>query len=189
MTALIIIGIIVLLVAVLLILPVNLVIEYKTGSRLFYDIDFLFLNLKSNDKQKKNKKLKIGKSAEPKKTDIIAALKTIVSCFEDIKAILKHLKINELCLNCICGGDAAHAAIKYGSVCALAYPFAAFIKENSKNKKSPDISVSADFDSASDFIEFKTKLHASLIFALIAYINIKPVYDKACERKNKDERE
>jgi len=64
-----------------------------------------------------------------------------------VKWLLKRVKLKKLRILAVCGGgDAAESAMEYGTVCAVLYPLAGFIRGNTNaREKDIDVRVGCDF--------------------------------------------
>ena len=155
MTALIIIGAILFVIALILFLPVHITACVKDDAKVFLRILFIKIKLfPMKEKPEKKEKKKSGKAAEKKKSEkkeekkeqekrnipeLIHSVAEVLSVF--LKQFSKHVKIRVLWYKIIIGtGDAAKTALLYGAAeQATAYLFAvlgeninfAFSKKNS----------------------------------------------------------
>jgi hypothetical protein len=175
MTALIIIGAVVLLIAVFLSLPLVFVIDYEKEAEI--KMRLLFFNLFEEKEPKKQKRRKRAKKklvkykkakiahvqrsssditpAVPKKEksitkDIpdldIKMLKMLIgSMSHPIKRLIKKIKITELYIDSVVGGeDAAKAALSFGVQNAAIYSAVAWL-DSISNVKTERINIQADF--------------------------------------------
>ena len=64
-----------------------------------------------------------------------------------VKWLLKRVKLEKLRILAVCGGgDAAESAMEYGTVCAVLYPLAGFIRGSTNaREKDIDVRVGCDF--------------------------------------------
>lgn len=69
------------------------------------------------------------------------------------------------------GADAAEVAVNYGILCAFVYPFATFVKESTKSKKSKfSVDLSCNFEEKEPSYEFYLEVKLKIIYALIIFI-------------------
>lgn len=169
MTALLIIGIVLLslglIVLILLFCPVRADVFSDSEDILTYDIKYLFFDLASQEKSGGEAQENDENAKE--KTPLGETVKTLISALKSLGALLPHIRIDKFKVNWVCAGsDAAETAIRYGTVCAVIYPLAAFLKEKTHYKKNPDISVTADFEAQNGNYSIYLKLRAPLVFAI-----------------------
>ena len=180
MTALIIIGAILFVIALILFLPVHITACVKDDAKVFLRILFVKIKLFPAAKKKQKKKAKEKKQKQEKKEDkpqkkkkekrdipeLIHSVADVLSVF--IRQFSKHVKIRVLRYKIIIGtGDAAKTALLYGAVeQATAYLFAvlgeninfAFSKKNSL--------VWADFTSEKTVADVKIDVSINVFGAL-----------------------
>lgn len=193
MTAVYIIGGILLFLLVLLFIPVSVELAYC--DRFIIKVRYGGIKVFDSDKPKKEKvpkgktknKTAEKKSGEkPEKQSFISRIFKekgkiggIKFCFEVIKSALSkiiwvigRIKIRKLILSItVSSDDAANTAVAYGAVCAAVFPVIAVIKENTKIGVEK-INVSTDFDKISPEIEAAVSLKTRLIYAVIAAVSM-----------------
>ncbi len=173
MIALIIIGAIILLLAILLFLPVKIDLAYDKHFvlKIKYSGITVFNNQKK-PKQKKTRKKPAKQTAEKKnkatkkKDNFIVSTykqkgllgtidyfsKILALVFKKLWWLVKRFKFRKFKLNLtVATNDAANTAIKYGKVCAACYPTLSLL-QTFADFKAKEINISADFDKKeSDF--------------------------------------
>ena len=210
MIFLIILGIILLIIAALLFMPVNIGISFKDDFHVkvkFFGIKlFDTLSDKGEKKIEKEKKkeeenkssgetVKKAKSIFSKlkeKYGFSMAIKELLSffmkCFTHIKGLLRHIKIKKIRLNItVATSDAAKTAIEYGVVCTAVYPTLAFI-DTIPNIGFKEINVKSDFKSEEGGIDFSFDAKLQVFFALICAFKIYKEYKNFIIRIEDNER-
>ncbi len=159
MTVLYIILGIIAFIVLLLLIPLNIYLEYDDEVRL--KIGYLFLKFtilpQQPEKPKKGKKKKAPekktevkkKEPEPKKKNpileyadkhgldgLLELVKVIAKIVVDVlKRTAKHLIIKKLVIRAVIAGeDSADTALKYGYACSVIYPALAMIEQNTRLK-------------------------------------------------------
>lgn len=170
---------ILLLLAFLLIMPINLKASYKTTG--LVSIRYLFFKIQlypKKDKKAKKAKAKAQKEAakeasgEKPKEKLSVKIREIsdgISLIADAaKRLLKHIKIKRFYLNINIGSpDAAVTAIEYGAVSAALYPVCGFIFSQCKvDKKHFNANINARYDLEESSAEIKTDISVTLISAI-----------------------
>lgn len=183
MIALVIIGIIIFLVALLLILPLTVDLRYDNDFAL--KIKYVGITIFNNGKKAKPKKVKKSKkNAKPskKKDNFIVStykqkgLMGTVSYFSEILKLilkkslwlLKRLKFRKFNVDLtVASGDAATTAINYGRVCAATYPVLALLEANA-NFNSKSVNINANFDKTKWEFNASIIIKAKLVFWIAA---------------------
>lgn len=164
MTLKIILGIL-LFIALLLLIPIRIEIDFTSDKGYIY-LKYLFFKYKVLPKpeKKKKKKKKVSKKEEKKKepkkgisikeiikkqglSGFIDIVKEVAKlAVGELKVLFNHMVISNLYVNIkVVGSDAAKAAMNYGYCCTAVYPALAIIIENTKCKKNTII-IKPDFD-------------------------------------------
>ena len=200
MTALIIILSILAVIAILLLLSVNLYIDYSADKTTVW-VKYLFFKIpvypREKKKQKKKKSEKKEKQPSPKKDEakkenffstlaknqglgaVVEILTKIVQVVKDFSSsTLKQLKIKKLKLNVITGGeDASAVALNFGYACSTIYPILGALSGLIGFLNIPDVNIAVDYDkketSASLFLHFKMRL--IFVIAIILVYGIKGI--------------
>ena len=212
MTALYIIGGILLFLLLLLIIPVSAEIGFldtfavcvKYGGIKVFDTSKP-KKVKKPEKEKprsgkkQDEKLKKDK---PKKDNFVTkifkekgTIDGVKFCFAVIKAglqkviwILKKITFKKLFLDItVSSEDAATTAVAYGGVCAAVYPVIAIIKGNTRVGVS-EVNISSDFDKISPVIKAQVTVKTRLIYAVIAAISFIFSYFRIKKESGKNER-
>ncbi|MBO7520157.1 MAG: DUF2953 domain-containing protein [Clostridia bacterium] len=209
MTAVYIIGGILLFLLILLIVPVSVCLDYS--DRLIIKVSYGGIKVFDSGKPKKEKAAKPEKEKKsaakkgkkkPEKQNFISRIfkeKGTVGgvkfCFEVIKSalsriiwVIRRIKIKKLILSItVSSDDAANTAVVYGAVCAAVFPVTALIKENTKIGVE-QISVSTDFDKLSPVINAAVSLKTRLVYAVIAAVSMLFSYVRIKKESEKNER-
>lgn len=183
MTALYIIGGIILLIALLLILPITARIDFKDD--FFVKVKYLGITVykitPDEEEQKPNEKAEKTEKPKEKQDGIFTklskkhgfkgAVKEILSFALDVlkqtkkqllKIKLRNIKIDLI----IVGSDAAQTAIEYGAVCSMVYPVLSII-EQSLNVKYKKINITAGFKQLDSQFNFSLDVKATPVLLLI----------------------
>ncbi len=209
MIALYIIGVIILIIAGILFLPICAVIKFE--DKLFIAFKFLGITLfKFREKaeserpktEKKKPKAKADNGQENKlsyfyknlkdKYGFSGAVKLILGFIRDlfphIKTLLKHIKFIKIVLNItVAEGDAAKTAIEYGSVCAVAYPLLAGL-EAVANIDYKAINISSNFESDEGVFSFSGAIRTRIFYLLVVLWRVYSEYKKFIVRIEDNER-
>ncbi len=200
-TAVIIIGIILLLFAAVLFLPVSVFIKFKED--FFLKIRFAGIKVFEIEPKRDLPKRKVKKSADKvsdkkaesktldetkrlfsvlkKRYGFTGAVKEVLRFAGDIlahiKSFLRHIKIKKVELDItVAAEDAAATAIEYGAICSAVYPVTAALSACAKIGFR-SINVKSDFDGKeSDFwfsMVVKLNIFCLLIVAFRAYSEYK----------------
>lgn len=185
MTALIVIGVVLLSLFLIGLIKITLHIEYD--EELEFSVSVLGVVVYSNKKPKKEKKVSKEKSDEnPTENEKNAkniikniyhqkGLKYTVDLILELLKILakkfmwllKRLKIRDFRMSLsVVGSDAAQTAITYGAVCSAIYPAIAFLDTN-LNFKAKKIDIYSDFDKKDANFSIGTDIKAEIIVILI----------------------
>lgn len=190
MTALLIIGIVVLIIAFLLLCSVSLHVKYDGEASA--EIGYIFLSFsypkkrklkkqKISDEQKKEedkphktgtvKKLIDEKGLSGAASELSEALRAIVG---GLKTAARHLRVNKFDLFIkVASDDPAKTAVTYGAVCATVYPTLDFLYTHLKfSNNKTNVSVTSDFNSKESNIAFEGRLKLRLWFAALAAAKI-----------------
>lgn len=184
MTALIVIGSILVLLLLLLLCPLSLRVSYR--ERLEARLSYLFFSFslappKPKKERKKQPVPKEEKKPKPEKKksaiqDIIAqrglggflSLMHLLSSIAAgaLRTVFRHLSIRRLSLELVVTAeDAAQTAIRYGEVCALVYPALGFLCANGSCKKR-EIAVHPGFEEQESRVDFYLYARIKLLFLL-----------------------
>jgi len=197
LTALIIIGMILLIILVLLFTRICVHLEYvKKFDLSLYLGGIKFYPIKHKSNEKKSGK-KADKKTDDKKDNFFKKLYKEKGIADTVKIfsyvikiiaekllwLIKKLKIRKFNLVLfVVGDDAADTAIKYGSICSAIYPLIAFLDAN-LNFKAEKIDVFSDFEGEKSNISFSVDIKAEIIVllavaisALIEYKKIRDVF-------------
>lgn len=184
MTALIVIGVILLCLFFLAITRISVYLAYD--EKFVASVSVLGITVYSTNNPKKEKpqdKSTEEKSPKEKKDNIFKkiyrqkGLKYTVDLVNDaVKTVLnkllwlvRRLKIRNFLLHLsVTGNDAADTAIKYGAICSAVYPTLAFVDSN-LNFKPKKIDIYADFDSKDIQFKISTEIKAE-VFILVALL-------------------
>lgn len=188
MTALLIIGIVVFIVAFLLMCSVFVHIKYD-GDTVSAQVKYLFFKVTfpKDEKQGKKKDGGTGKSPEKDKSTVrrlidekgVAAAVSEIA--EAVKAILgsigfcaKHIRVKQFCLGIdVATDDPAKTAVAYGAVCAAVYPTLTFFYTRLKfSEGGTDVSVNSRFDFDKSDIRFEARVKLRLCFAVLALLKV-----------------
>lgn len=183
MTALYIIGGIILLIALLLILPITARIDFKDD--FFVKIKYLGITVykitPDEEEQMPNEKAKKTENPKEKQKGLFTkltekhgfkgAVKEILSFALDIlkktkKQLLK-IKLRNIKIDLIVvGSDAAQTAIDYGAICGVVYPVLSVVEQN-LNVKYKKINITAGFKHTDSQFNFSLDVKATPISLLI----------------------
>lgn len=165
MTALMIIGIILLIVIILLLTPLRVKILYIDELKIYLYYGFIRIDL-TKDKKPKPKVKKTNSKSKPKKQDkkigmfedlknkhgIIGAVNYIkdvyiIPLFEEVHKLTRRVVISPLYLNIVLGDenkDASELAIEYGKLCPIIYTMLGLIASKINIKKQK-VNISVDY--------------------------------------------
>ncbi len=190
-----IIGILVLLIAIIFLLPVKFIIKNDDENRFYFRVKFLWFTFlkpkKSKDKpQGVRKKMGIdgleleSLKARIKENGIVetstVAVKIIKTVFLRLGGVLKHSRVDKFNFTLVCSSDdAASAAMRYGSCCAIVYPLLGFINSIIKVKpKNRNIDISCKYGGVSEMLRYDFLLSVRVVFLLIAALKLLCEYIK-----------
>ncbi|MBR4761006.1 MAG: DUF2953 domain-containing protein [Clostridia bacterium] len=206
MTALIIIVAVFAFIALLLLIPISAEVSFH--DEFFAVIRYGGIKIFKSGKNKKTQGKPAGEDEASKKQEKskpekqgfiatvfkekgkIAGLKFCFSLFElalkKIVWVLKRIKFKKFYLDIsVASDDAAHTAIAYGALCAVAYPAVNLIERYS-SFDIKKINIYTDFDKLSPEIEGSIQLKTRLIFALIAAVSLFFAYLKLKKESDKN---
>lgn len=179
MTALIVIGCILLFLILLLLCPVSVQIQFKDALSGRVRYLFFVYRIQSQEEPEEKAEKEIEKKAESKEgknkiKDIISQrglsgflnlLKEIMAAAtEQVKKLLLHVIVTRLNLDVtVATDDAAKTAVTYGGSCAVIYPAMSFLVTQTKCKKY-GVSVVPDFDRTESVVSFELRAHIKLLF-------------------------
>ena len=160
---------------ILLSIPVHIKINY--AEEVSFTVQYLFLKKKLTENKEESEKTLPEKSEEKKPNpakeyidskglrSFLRIIKEIVKLSAaDTYKILKHIKVAELDIYAVAGGEnAAEAAMLYGESCSIVYPAVNILKGISKSK---NCRATVDIDYSLD--ESKVKANAN--------ISIRPIF-------------
>lgn len=187
---------VILLIFFALLIPARICTEYKkepkvTVKYLFFTIPLVPQKKKKKNEPKKNQEKKKPEDKKKKKEDS-EAVKYIKSLYNDkgldgilsmitelaklasgsLKGLFKHILFKKFDLNItVAADDAAAAAIRYGQVCAAAYPAVSLIL-NTVRYKDYNVNITVDFDLKEPVIDFKTQANIIPIFAVTEAVKL-----------------
>ncbi|MBE6733007.1 MAG: DUF2953 domain-containing protein [Ruminococcaceae bacterium] len=180
MTALIVIGVILLLLILIGLVRITVHIGYNERFSLLVSVFGITLYSTEQPKKENTDKKQTEKSSDKKENTVkkiyqqkglkytidifVNLLKTVVRKF---KWFVKKLKIRNFLMSLsVVGSDAANTAITYGAVCSLIYPAITFIDTN-LNFKAKKIDIYADFDNKDAKFSISTDIKASISVILV----------------------
>ncbi len=89
-----------------------------------------------------------------------------------LKGLFKHILFKKFDLNItVAADDVAAAAIRYGQVCAAAYPAVSLIL-NTVKYKDYNVNITVDFDLKEPVIDFKMQANIIPIFAVTEAVKL-----------------
>ena len=208
MTAVYIIGGILLFLFILLIIPVSADVGYSDRFKITvkYGGIKVFQNkkpenvisvpaVKQEQKPAKTKK-------KPEKENFISRIfkekgkiEGIKFCFSLIKIafsriiwVVKRIKFKRVFLGVsVASDDAANTAVSYGALCAVVYPLINFIDQNS-GFGVKKVNIYTDFDKLSPEIEFSVLAKTRLIYAVVAAVSMLFAYLRLKKESDKNGR-
>lgn len=198
MTFLIILGVILLLLAAILFLPVGVLVKFRDDFRVkikFAGITVYKINTDETEQPEKKDTEKDKKTEEKDenqakklftrlkdKHGFSGAVKSVMSflltCLTHIKKLLRHIKVKDIRLNITVGTeDAAKTAVEYGAVCTAVYPVLSLL-DTCRNINFKKIAVKSDFTHESADFDFSLTVTMQIFFVLIAAFKILGEYKK-----------
>lgn len=210
MTFWVILGVIILVFAALLFLPISVLIKFKDDFRIKIKFaGFKVFEINPEKEKRENtpekdteRKVKKKKTEKKNKENIfsklkgkygfIGAVKEIMTlaknCITHIKWLFRHIKFEKIRLNLEIGTpDAAKTAVDYGKACAAVYPVLALL-DGQKNVKFKKINVKSDFSREDSTFDFSLKVSSRLFFMILAAFKILIEYNKFKVRNEDNER-
>lgn len=135
------------------------------------------------DKPEKEKKDNVAKQIFTKlkeKYGFVGAIKKLMSflkeCLVHIKFVLKHIKFEKIRLSLVYGsGDAADTAIKYGEICTAVYPVLSLL-DSASNVKFKKIDIKSDFKEQKTEFSFSASVKTRIFFLLVAAFRLYKTY-------------
>ena len=201
MIALIILGVIFLILAFILLLPINLFLRFD--NELFIKVKLagikVFDSNKIEAKEKEHKPKETEKTKEnglktffsklSEKYGYLGAVKKVINLIgkmlSHIKKLLRHIKIKKVILNLVVvGEDAAATAVEYGAICSAVYPLLSFLDSCAK-VDFKNINVTSGFEYKKSHFDFSLVCKLRIIFLLIALIGIFKEYKNFSEEEEK----
>ena len=209
MTFWVILGVIILIFAALLFLPISVLIWFKDDFRVkikFAGFNVFHINPEKEEEKTSEKaterKVKKKKAEKKSRENIFSKLKdkygfigavkeimTLVrNCIIHIKWLFSHIKFEKIRFNLEIGTpDAAKTAVDYGKACAAVYPVLALL-DGQKNVKFKKINVKSDFSRESSTFDFSLEISSRLFFMILAAFKILIEYNKFKVRNEDNER-
>ncbi len=207
MTALIIIGILVVLITAVLFLPVGADIGFKENFKIkikFSGLKVYEISAKEDKVTENEEKTTESVTEKPEekkegffeklkaKYGFMGAVKELFAFAEDllthIKRLLRHIKIKKIVINLtVATEDAATTAIEYGAVCSAVYPVLALLSSVG-DVKYKSVNINSDFTSAKPYFDFSLSITTKIFFLLLAAFGAYKEYKKFIERQENNER-
>lgn len=212
MIALIVIGVLFLLIALILFLPVNVFLKFD--NEFYVKVNFAFIKLFETKPEKKKqskkttsvKKETTEKEAQNsivedskelfsllrKKYGFVGAVRSLLGLFGNmlahIKKLLRHIKVKKVILNItVSGDDAAVTAINYGKVCAVAYPVLSALN-NCASIGLKEININSDFSDGKNEFNASLNIKLQILFLFITAYRLYSEYKKFILKENSDGR-
>lgn len=161
-----IVGAVVLALVILLFSPI--VISFSFGESVQVTLRYLFIgwtvyprSAKTKPKKKREKKKQAKKPAP--KTGVVQKVKEIfgvlTALFQGSLRLLENARVRKLKITLgIAGEDAAKAAVNYGLVCSVVYPFLG-LADNHMNLKKPKVNIYCEYLSRESLVEGSGKIY------------------------------
>ncbi len=200
MIVLYILGGIAALIAVILLLPVGVNLNYSDEFDFKVKVAFITVPLakekekkpKLNKENPKEQTVRSGKENKnffmklKEKKGFAGAIKEIFSLIKDaltpLKLFLRFVRLRNVKLSVsVVGEDAAKTAIDYGVVCSAVYPTLSFL-DTFSNIQYKSVDVKADFEAKKSKLSFSMKMRTNVIFILIFVFRLYNEYEKFSER-------
>ncbi len=180
---------IILLIAVILMLPVDVIVKTDSSGELIFRYKFLskiygenpdpsnpvVKMLKDTSGLSRVEKDRLADSIRSGglSATISESLSLIISLLKRLLELLKHCKVKVLRLNIVCAeGDAAKTAIAYGACHAIVWPIIGLVHSNMKVQKAgEEINIACDYSKGKGSVEFETVIRLSVFRALVALIH------------------
>ena len=109
-------------------------------------------------------------------------LRIVGNTLTEVKKLLRHIAVKKLVLNIKCTGeDAADAAINYGKVCAVVYPFLTLVHTTFKVKERGEkVDLLCDYEGKEDSFLFNVVLSVGVGRVLVAATKV--IFKEVAER-------
>ena len=188
--AAIVVAALLLFLCLLLLIPVSVRISYEQAGGLRLRVYALFirvfrLRLNEEGKPKKKEKPKKKKTATPKEKkpflDTLSETLTLVkNLLDSLLWLLERATLSRFRVTVVCAGeDAAATAQQYGAVCALVYPFAAWLQSAMKvNTRRTDLRLGCAFDRTEPEMALDVQLTLSVALGLLALLHFADLQSK-----------
>lgn len=190
-TALVLAGILLFL-CLLLLIPLSVRISYDASGGLRLRVYALFIRvfqLKLNDGDKPKTKPEVPSKPKDKPKEKKPFLDTLSETLVLVKNLLASLlwlleraTLTRLRIRVVCAGDdAAVTAQQYGAVCALVYPFTAWLQSvMTVNDRRTDLQLGCAFDETETELALDVQLTLTVALALLALLQF-------ADRQSKEE--
>ena len=201
MIALYIIGAIIGIVSILLFLPLTIDLAYE--GELLIKIRYLGITFKDNKRKKRNKKSVADNASQDDDDDflirtynqkgLVGTVRYLCSLLKILLTkflwIVKRFKFRKFKLDLtVATDDAANTAVRYGEVCAAAYPVLSLL-HSVLDIKPKEINISADFDKTKTECRGCVLARTPLVFWLIALFEaLKEDYKLELKESERNER-
>ena len=92
----------------------------------------------------------------------------------EVKNLLKHCTVKKLHITAVCAGeDAAEAAINYGQLCTIVYPFIGLAHSAMKVKrKAKNLDIRCDYNATEEIFRFNSLISVRLGRVLVAFFKV-----------------
>ncbi len=179
-----------LLIILLLLMPVSVRISYEqTGGfclRVYAWFIRVFrrrLNEEGKPKKKEKPKKKKAAASQEKKPflDTLSETLTLVkNLLDSLRWLLERATLSRLRVTVLCAGeDAAATAQQYGAVCALVYPFTAWLQNKMKiNDRRTDLRLGCAFDRTEPELALDLQLSLTVALGLFALLHFADLQSK-----------
>ncbi len=182
-----IIGVIALIIAGALMIPIHVIIKGDNKSSVVVKVRALFFTISSDKEKKPSKKKQTSKSNKPLDNSFAEFIMDggLLSAVSDIMRITKnmlielknlfgHIKVHRFKINLTCSGeDAAEAAINYGRCCAVIYPVTGFLCNIlGISKKVNKVAVFCDYNADSLAFDCHIDISIRIVRMVIAGFKI-----------------
>lgn len=196
---------IILLIAVILMLPVDVILKTDPTGELIFRYKFLGKTygenpdpsnpvvkmLKETSGLSRVEKDKLADSIKSGglSSTISESLSLIISLLKRLLQLLSHCKVKVLKLRIVCAeNDAAKTAIGYGACHAIVWPIIGLVHSNMKVcEKGEEINIACDYSNGKGSAEFETIITVRVFRALVALIHAAADEAKRiAEKENQD---
>lgn len=179
-----------LLIILLLLMPVSVRVSYEQTGGLRLRVYALFirvfqLRLNEEGKPKKKEKPKKKKAAAPKEKKpfldtLSETLVLVKNLLDSLLWLLERATLSRFRVTVVCAGeDAAATAQQYGAVCALVYPFAAWLQSVMKvNDRRTDLRLGCAFDRTEPELALDVQLSLTVALGLLALLHFADLQSK-----------